>query len=128
MTPGGAVLIGLAAGGVCYAATLLRERMKVDDALDVFAVHGAGGVFGAIATGIFASVALVQQQYYMALALAALGGATAGFLAWNLPPARIFLGDAGALVLGHALGSLTLLESYVTATGPATSPPCCRSS
>jgi Amt family ammonium transporter len=62
VTPGGALIIGLAAGGICYAATLLRVRSKVDDALDVFAVHGVGGVFGAIATGIFATSA-VQAAY-----------------------------------------------------------------
>ena len=62
VTPGGAILIGLAAGGLCYSATLLRERLKIDDALDVFAVHGVGGVFGAVATGVLATSA-VQQAY-----------------------------------------------------------------
>ena len=62
VTPGGAILIGLVAGGLCYSATLLRERVKIDDALDVFAVHGVGGVFGAIATGVFATSA-VQAGY-----------------------------------------------------------------
>ncbi|MEA2630983.1 MAG: ammonium transporter, Amt family, partial [Chloroflexota bacterium] len=55
VTVSGSLVIGLVAGGLCYSATLLRERIKVDDALDVFAVHGVGGMFGAIATGIFAS-------------------------------------------------------------------------
>jgi Amt family ammonium transporter len=55
VTAGGALIIGLVAGGLCYGATLLRERVKVDDALDVFAVHGVGGMFGAIATGVFAT-------------------------------------------------------------------------
>ncbi|HEX7950466.1 MAG TPA: ammonium transporter [Candidatus Limnocylindrales bacterium] len=55
---GGALFIGLAAGGLCYSATLLRERIKVDDALDVFAVHGVGGTFGALATGVFATAAV----------------------------------------------------------------------
>jgi Amt family ammonium transporter len=41
---------------------LLRERLKVDDALDVFAVHGVGGTFGAIATGVFAT-AMIQPAY-----------------------------------------------------------------
>src|SRR5947207_9335079 len=50
VTAGGALIIGLVVGGLCYSATLLRERVKVDDALDVFAVHGVGGVFGALAT------------------------------------------------------------------------------
>jgi Amt family ammonium transporter len=58
VTAGGAVIIGLVAGGLCYSATLLRERIRVDDALDVFAVHGVGGTFGAIATGIFATTVI----------------------------------------------------------------------
>jgi Amt family ammonium transporter len=58
VTAGGALVIGLLVGGLCYSATLLRERLKVDDALDVFAVHGVGGTFGAIATGVFATAAI----------------------------------------------------------------------
>jgi ammonium transporter, Amt family len=58
VTAGGALAIGLAAGGLCYSATLLRERLRIDDALDVFAVHGVGGTFGAIATGVFATTAI----------------------------------------------------------------------
>ena len=58
VTAGGALAIGLTAGGLCYSATLLRERIHVDDALDVFAVHGVGGMFGAIATGVFATTAI----------------------------------------------------------------------
>jgi len=62
VTPAGALIIGLCAGGLCFSATLLRARSRVDDALDVFAVHGVGGMFGAIATGIFAS-STVQAAY-----------------------------------------------------------------
>jgi ammonium transporter, Amt family len=58
VTAGGAVVIGLVVGGLCYSATLLRERLRIDDALDVFAVHGVGGVFGAMATGVFATTAI----------------------------------------------------------------------
>ncbi len=58
VTAGGALAIGLAAGGLCYSATLLRERLRIDDALDVFAVHGVGGMFGAVATGVFATTAI----------------------------------------------------------------------
>jgi ammonium transporter, Amt family len=58
VTAGGALIIGLAVGLICYGATLLRERLKVDDALDVFAVHGVGGTFGALATGVFATAAI----------------------------------------------------------------------
>jgi Amt family ammonium transporter len=62
VTVSGSLVIGLVAGGLCYSATLLRERVKVDDALDVFAVHGVGGMFGAVATGIFASSS-IQAAY-----------------------------------------------------------------
>jgi Amt family ammonium transporter len=58
VTAGGALIIGLAVGGICYGATLLRTRLKIDDALDVFAVHGVGGIFGAVATGVFATTAI----------------------------------------------------------------------
>jgi Amt family ammonium transporter len=58
VTAGGAVVIGLLVGGICYSATLLRSYLKIDDALDVFAVHGVGGTFGAIATGVFATTAI----------------------------------------------------------------------
>ena len=53
-----AIVIGFAAGSICYGAILLRERLKVDDALDVWAVHGVGGTLGAILTGVFATVAV----------------------------------------------------------------------
>ena len=54
----GSIIIGLGAGTICYAAMQLRPRLKVDDALDVWAVHGIGGTWGAIATGLFATVAI----------------------------------------------------------------------
>jgi Amt family ammonium transporter len=54
----GALAIGLAAGAVCYGAILLRERLEIDDALDVWAVHGVGGTLGAVLTGVFASTAV----------------------------------------------------------------------
>ena len=52
------ILIGLGAGVFCYTAIQLTKRLRVDDALDVFGVHGVGGAWGAIATGIFATVAV----------------------------------------------------------------------
>jgi len=54
----GSIIIGLGAGGICYGAMQLRPRLKIDDALDVWAVHGIGGTWGAIATGLFATVAI----------------------------------------------------------------------
>ncbi|MEW6218421.1 MAG: ammonium transporter [Thermodesulfobacteriota bacterium] len=58
VSPLSAMAIGLAAGVLCYLAVLLKSRLGYDDALDVVAVHGVGGLWGALATGLFASAAL----------------------------------------------------------------------
>ena len=52
------IVIGLAAGLICYLAVLLKPRLGYDDALDVVGVHGVGGLFGALITGVFASTAV----------------------------------------------------------------------
>jgi Amt family ammonium transporter len=54
----GALAIGLGAGILCYLAVQMRPKVGLDDALDVFAVHGIGGIWGALATGIFAVAAI----------------------------------------------------------------------
>ncbi len=56
VTPGWALLMGLTAGPVCYGGILLKHRLGYDDSLDAFGVHGLGGAWGAVATGLFASV------------------------------------------------------------------------
>ncbi len=56
--PASAIVIGFGAGVLCFfTVDLLKQRLKIDDALDVFAVHGVGGIWGAIATGLFADEA-----------------------------------------------------------------------
>jgi Amt family ammonium transporter len=54
--PGAALLMGIAAGLICYGGILLKAKLKYDDSLDAFGVHGIGGTFGAILTGVFATV------------------------------------------------------------------------
>jgi len=54
--PGGAVIIGLLAGLVCFwAVGLIKGTLKIDDSLDVFAVHGVGGIMGSLLLAVFAS-------------------------------------------------------------------------
>ena len=53
--PGAALLMGFGAGIVCYGV-MLKAKLKYDDSLDAFGVHGIGGTFGAILTGVFATV------------------------------------------------------------------------
>ena len=56
MTPGSAFLIGGIAGLACYwGATGLKRLLGADDSLDVFGVHGIGGIVGSILTGVFAT-------------------------------------------------------------------------
>jgi Amt family ammonium transporter len=52
--PMAAMAIGGAAGVVCYGGVLVKSRLKYDDALDAFGVHGIGGALGAVLTGVFA--------------------------------------------------------------------------
>lgn len=57
--PAGALVIGLSAGVICYYATqAIKQRFKIDDSLDVFPVHGVGGMLGTLLAGVFASDAL----------------------------------------------------------------------
>ena len=53
--PMAAILIGIGSGVICYLAVLLKPRLGYDDSLDVVGVHCVGGVWGALATGLFAS-------------------------------------------------------------------------
>jgi ammonium transporter, Amt family len=56
--PLSAVMIGLIAGGLCFWAVQMKTLLGYDDALDVVGVHGVGGIWGALATGLFASLAV----------------------------------------------------------------------
>jgi ammonium transporter, Amt family len=57
--PAGAVVIGLSAGVVCYFATnYLKNKLRIDDSLDVFPVHGVGGILGTMLAGVFCSTQL----------------------------------------------------------------------
>ena len=51
-----AVVIGLGAGALCYTAVWIKTRVRLDDSLDVWAIHGVGGIWGMIATGLFIGV------------------------------------------------------------------------
>jgi len=53
--PMSAILIGLGAGTICYLAVLVKPKLGYDDSLDVVGVHCIGGIWGALATGLFAS-------------------------------------------------------------------------
>jgi UDP-GlcNAc:undecaprenyl-phosphate GlcNAc-1-phosphate transferase len=110
--PGGGVHLGGAFFRVfAWAATLLwivgiSNAMNLVDGVDGF----AGGIacFAALAMGI---IALLQGNPITALFAIALLGSVIGFLIFNFPPAKIFMGDSGSLLLGFTLSVLPLLGS-----------------
>jgi Amt family ammonium transporter len=74
--PAGALVIGLLAGIICFSATnYLKQVLKIDDSLDVFPVHGVGGILGTLLAGIFSSSSLgVFSGYGFADGIASIGG------------------------------------------------------
>ena len=94
--PSGALYIGIASGGACYwAAVVLKNAMGYDDSLDVFGVHGVGGIVGALLTGVFA--------------VEAIGGKT-GLLDGN--PGQVWTQAYGILatIIYCAVGSFIILK------------------
>ncbi|MDD3764464.1 MAG: ammonium transporter [Nevskiales bacterium] len=96
--PGGALVIGLVAGLICFSAThYLKRVLNVDDSLDVFPVHGVGGILGSFAVAIFASsqlgvfggqgyaegMTMGRQMVAQLIGIAAVGGYT-GIVTWGL--------------------------------------------
>lgn len=57
--PAGALVIGMVAGFICFNATnILKQKLKIDDSLDVFPVHGVGGILGTLLAGVFSATSL----------------------------------------------------------------------
>ena len=72
--PGSAALIGLVAGVVCYwGATALKRWLKADDSLDVFGVHGIGGIVGSLLTGLFVDTRIGGVDGHVLTQLLAVG-------------------------------------------------------
>ena len=90
----GSLAIGFAAGVLCFVAVELINRTRLDDALDVFAVHGIGGIVGAVLTGVFAVEAI---------------GGTAGLLEGNASIVGIQVMAVGATIAYSFIASLVIL-------------------
>jgi Amt family ammonium transporter len=94
--PSGALYIGLASGAACYwASVVLKNALGYDDSLDVFGVHGVGGIVGALLTGVFAVEAI---------------GGTPGLLEGN--PGQVWTQAYGVLatIVYCAIGSFIILK------------------
>jgi Amt family ammonium transporter len=104
--PSGALVIGLVAGVVCFvAATAIKNALGYDDSLDVWGVHGVGGIVGAILTGVFATNAVTGAEGPVGLI-----DGNAGQVATQL------YGVAATLIYG-GVGSFVLLMVTRAVTG-----------
>ena len=95
MSPGASILIGIAASVVCYyAIQLVKMKMHIDDSLDVFAVHGVGGMLGSILLGVFMAEALGGAGFAEGMAM----GSMIGVQAMGIAAVAIFSAVATALI------------------------------
>ncbi len=101
----GALVIGIGAGPDCDAVSIWRAKKGLDDALDVFAVHGIGGTWGALATGLFAVPAVTS----ISLGAAHAGGALYGNAA-QMMPQLVGIGATWAYSFGVTLAMLFVIN------------------
>ncbi len=80
-------------------------------------MNGMIGGIGAVSLAAFGASSAARGATVPAVAQFALAGACAGFLPWNFPRARVFLGDAGSLLLGYSLGASAVLASAAAPPG-----------
>ena len=104
-------LLDAHAGGpwlsVALSALFMVAMMNAVNFLDN--MDGLAGGIACIAALCFMVATILNAQWFIAMALALLAGSLAGFLVWNVSPARIFMGDTGSLALGGALGIMAVL-------------------
>lgn len=86
---------------------VIANAMNFMDNMD-----GLSAGVAAVAGACFLATAIITQQWFVAMTLALLVGSCIGFLFWNRPPAKIFMGDGGSLVLGFLLAFLAVRTTY----------------
>jgi len=101
--------MGYAASAVVSVAwiTAIMNAMNFLDNMD-----GLSGGVGAIIAGLYLAATLIGGQWFVAALAALLLGATLGFLVFNFPPARLYMGDAGSLVVGTVLAVISVRTTY----------------
>lgn len=81
-------------------------------------MDGLSGGVAAIAAGVFMAATIINGQFFTAIAFGLICGGLLGFLVYNVPPARIFMGDGGSLLIGFLLATLTVRTTFIDASDP----------
>ncbi len=127
----GQILIAVAVAAACkritlfvhsdafsYAVTILWLLTVINAFNFMDNMNGLCAGVGAIGAFIFAFLAATNGQYLVALTGFLMCGALAGFLPWNFPNARAFLGDAGSHLVGYLLAVMAILPHFYTKQNP----------
>lgn len=101
-----------------YAITILWLLTVINAFNFMDNMNGLCAGVGAIAGFLFALIAAADGEYLVALAGFLICGALVGFLPWNFPNARAFLGDAGSQLVGYLLGVMAILPHFYTKQNP----------
>jgi UDP-GlcNAc:undecaprenyl-phosphate GlcNAc-1-phosphate transferase len=104
----------LHSGGIIPAVLAILWITAITNAFNFLDnMDGLSAGVASVCAAAFLVATLSIQQWFVAATLALLLGAMLGFLCWNFPPARIFMGDSGSLVIGLMLGVLTVRTTYL---------------
>jgi UDP-GlcNAc:undecaprenyl-phosphate GlcNAc-1-phosphate transferase len=107
------------AGSAASLAVTVLWIVAITNAMNMLDnMDGLSAGVGAVIAAVYLAATLIQGQWFVAAACALLLGALLGFLVWNFPPARLYMGDAGSLVLGLALAVISIRTTYVDPQGP----------
>lgn len=113
------VLDGHAGGSWLSVVVTVAWFLAVTNAMNfIDNMDGLCAGVAATAGAMFLAAALMGEQWFVAGVLALLVGACAGFLVWNRPPARMFMGDGGSLVIGFVLALTTTRTTFVGEGSP----------
>lgn len=92
---------------ICWITAITNAFNFLDN------MDGLSSGVAAVCTTSFLITAILIEQWFVAATLCLLLGALLGFLFWNFPPAKIFMGDSGSLVIGFILGVMTIRTTYL---------------
>lgn len=112
------MLDGYAGGAWLSIALTVVWIVAITNAMNfIDNMDGLSAGIAAIGGGLFLIAAILNAQWFIGVILALLVGGCLGFLVFNFPPAKIFMGDGGSLVIGFVLAITTVRTTYIPVEG-----------